>query len=306
MKIFAPDEFIPSSSPMASPFFFCQKERRKSYAPLKIIESLNDATIKNRYPLPLISETYRSIGHAKSFSKWNVRWGYKQYFDQRRWRMESSPLCTNIRTSLNQNCHVFWTQLIPRYLPIILMKRDIQTTHWQRRRCNLHGRHSCLHQTLTNNTLLLYAKYSRSYTTTTYFQNQEEMCFSPIRSRIFRTHRSGNKQSPHGPYQNIRNSRLACTKRRNKNLQRFLGFCNFYRRFIKDYSKIAKNPSTILTGDVHFRMDPHSADRFSKLSLTPLLLNQYSHYLVPLDKFRLEADSKRLCYWRCIISTTRW
>ena len=37
------------------------------------------------------------------------------------------------------------------------------------------------------------------------------------------------------------------TPKKLKELQSFLGFCNFYRRFIKDYSKIAK-PLNQLTG----------------------------------------------------------
>jgi len=44
---------------------------------------------------------------------------------------------------------------------------------------------------------------------------------------------------------------------KKQELQRFLGFCNFYRRFIKDYSKIAK-PLTILTGNVPLRVDSTS------------------------------------------------
>ena len=33
-------------------------------------------TIKNRYPLPLISELIDKLSHAKVFSKMDVRWGY--------------------------------------------------------------------------------------------------------------------------------------------------------------------------------------------------------------------------------------
>src|SRR6202047_5489340 len=43
---------------------------------------------------------------------------------------------------------------------------------------------------------------------------------------------------------------------KKQEVQRFLGFCNFYRRFIKDYSKIAK-PLTILTGDIPFEWTTH-------------------------------------------------
>jgi len=70
----------------------------------------------------------------------------------------------------------------------------------------------------------------------------------------------GNKQARMDPTK-ISAIRDWPVPKKKQELQRFLGFCNFYRRFIKDYSKIAK-PLTILTRRRSFRMDPHSADRF--------------------------------------------
>src|SRR3984957_2854386 len=51
---------------------------------------------------------------------------------------------------------------------------------------------------------------------------------------------------------------------KKQELQRFLGFCNFYRRFIKDYSKIAK-PLTILTGDIPWTWTDHQQHAFDAL-----------------------------------------
>ncbi len=65
----------PSKSPMASPFFFV-KRRMASYDPCKIITKLNEMTIKNRYPLPLISELMDKLRGAKYFTKFDIRWGY--------------------------------------------------------------------------------------------------------------------------------------------------------------------------------------------------------------------------------------
>ena len=65
----------PSQSPMASPFFFIKKKDGK-LRPCQDYRYLNDGTIKNAYPLPLISEIMDKLKGAKYFSKFDVRWGY--------------------------------------------------------------------------------------------------------------------------------------------------------------------------------------------------------------------------------------
>src|SRR5271156_3073693 len=65
----------PSQSPMASPFFFVSKKDGK-LRPCQDYRYLNDWTIKNAYPLPLISEIIDKLKDAKYFTKMDVRWGY--------------------------------------------------------------------------------------------------------------------------------------------------------------------------------------------------------------------------------------
>ena len=64
-----------SKSPMASPFFFIKK-KDGSLRPVQDYRLLNNMTIKNRYPLPLISELIDTLKNAKYFTKLDVRWGY--------------------------------------------------------------------------------------------------------------------------------------------------------------------------------------------------------------------------------------
>ena len=66
---------ISSKSPMASPFFFVKKKDGK-LRPVQDYRKLNEITVKNRYPLPLISELIDQLTGAKYFSKMDVRWGY--------------------------------------------------------------------------------------------------------------------------------------------------------------------------------------------------------------------------------------
>jgi len=65
----------PSKSPMASPFFFVSKKDGK-LRPCQDYRYLNEWTIKNAYPLPLISELLDKLKGAKLFTKFDVRWGY--------------------------------------------------------------------------------------------------------------------------------------------------------------------------------------------------------------------------------------
>jgi hypothetical protein len=57
-----------SKSPSATPILFVLKKDRGNRLCVDY-RSLNKVTIKNRYPLPLISELLNRLGYAKVFSK---------------------------------------------------------------------------------------------------------------------------------------------------------------------------------------------------------------------------------------------
>ncbi|KAJ8469029.1 hypothetical protein ONZ45_g17034 [Pleurotus djamor] len=65
----------PSKSPMASPVFFIKK-KDGSLRLVQDYRKLNSMTIKNRYPIPLISELVDKLKNARYFTKLDVRWGY--------------------------------------------------------------------------------------------------------------------------------------------------------------------------------------------------------------------------------------
>ena len=79
------------------------------------------------------------------------------------------------------------------------------------------------------------------------------------------------------------------TPTKKKDLQQFLGFCNFYRRFVEDYSLVAK-PLTKLTGNVPWKWENEQEQAFNGLKL---LLTTAPVLRMPNDfrKFQVEADA---------------
>ena len=65
----------PSNSPQASPFFFVKK-KDGGLRPCQDYRYVNEHTIRDAYPLPLISDLVDKLRDAKVFTKFDVRWGY--------------------------------------------------------------------------------------------------------------------------------------------------------------------------------------------------------------------------------------
>jgi len=66
---------LPSKSPQMVPVFFVGKKDGKKRM-VQDYRYLNEWTVKNNYPLPLISDVLENIGTKKVFTKMDLRWGY--------------------------------------------------------------------------------------------------------------------------------------------------------------------------------------------------------------------------------------
>ena len=64
-----------SKSPQTSPVFLVGKKDGKKRM-VQDYRYLNKETIKNNYPLPLISDLIDTMGTKKMFTKIDLRWGY--------------------------------------------------------------------------------------------------------------------------------------------------------------------------------------------------------------------------------------
>ena len=65
----------PSSSPVAAGFFFVSK-KDGSLRPCIDYRLLNTITVKNKYPIPLLSSTFEPLTHATVFTKLDLRNAY--------------------------------------------------------------------------------------------------------------------------------------------------------------------------------------------------------------------------------------
>jgi len=64
-----------SKSPYASPFFFIQKKDGK-LRPVQDYWKINALTVRDQYPLPLISDLICDLSNAHIYTKLDMRWGY--------------------------------------------------------------------------------------------------------------------------------------------------------------------------------------------------------------------------------------
>jgi len=65
----------PSKLPQTSPVFFIGKKDRGKRMVMNYC-NLNNQTVKNNYPLPLITELIDNMGSKKVFTKMDLRWGF--------------------------------------------------------------------------------------------------------------------------------------------------------------------------------------------------------------------------------------
>ena len=65
----------PSISPQTSPVFFVPKKDGKKHM-VQDYHYVNEFTVKNNYPLPLISQLVDKLKGCKLFTKMDLRWGY--------------------------------------------------------------------------------------------------------------------------------------------------------------------------------------------------------------------------------------
>ena len=228
-----------SSSPLASPFFFVSK-KDGSLWPVQDYRALNEGTVKNVYPLPLIDDLINKVQGATTFTKLDIRAGYNnvQIKDSNQWKAAfNTPLglykpmvmffglCNAPATFQSMMNEVFADMIREGWLIIymddILIISSNVDTHRRRTIWVL--------KWLQEQDLYLKAEKSEFEVTEVEYLgvilHLNKVLIDPIKLKAIL-----NWQSP----------------KTVKQVQAFLGFRNFYRWFIWDYSQVVR-PLTNLT-----------------------------------------------------------
>src|SRR3984957_1513239 len=223
----------PSKSPYASPFFIKKKDGK--LRPVQDYRKVNEWTICNRYPLPLIPELINRVKGSALFSKFDMRWGYNniRIKDGDEWKaafitnqglyeprvmffgLTNSP--ATFQTMMNA---IFAEELLEGWVTIYMDDILIHTPD----DLNLHRRrvHQILDKMQKHD---LYLKPEKCL-----FEQQEMEFLGVVLSR-------GQIRMDNTKLQGVADWP---TPRNLRDVRAFLGFTGFYRYFVPHYSQIAR------------------------------------------------------------------
>ena len=272
----------PSQAPYASPVLFVKKPNGSLRFCIDY-RKLNALTKKDRYPLPLIDETLARISSAKVFTKLDIR----QAFHRIRMDPNSEEL-TTFRTRygaykckvlpfgltngpatyqryMNDVLFDYLDDFCTAYLDDILIYSDNELEHTDHvRKVLLRLRTAGLQADIL--------KCEFGVTRTKYLGfiiSTKGVEVDPEKVQVVHDWKE---------------------PRTVKGIQSFLGFCNFYRRFIPGYSNIAKPLIQLTHLNVPFQFDQNCQEAFNELKLRMTSAPILRHYN-PSYESMLETDA---------------
>ena len=246
-----------SQSPAGAPILFV----KKADGSLRLCvdyRGINKITIKNRYPLPLIPELLDKVGQATRFTAMDMRDGYhllrmapgeewKTAFRTRYGLFEYNVvpfgLCNApaaFQHLMNDVLREYLDDFVVIYLDDVLIYSKNASEHRRHVRMVLEK----LRQAG------LYAK--------------PEKCQFSVQEVAF----LGYLISPHGIRMDPKKVEAVTSwpiPQSQHDIQVFLGFANFYRKFINEYSRVVSPLTALLKKDVAFRWSPEAQKAFRTL-----------------------------------------
>ena len=276
-----------STSPAGAPILFAKK-KDGSLRLCVDYRGLNNVTIKNRYALPLISELFDRLRGAKIFTKLDLRGAYnliriaegeewKTAFRTRYGHFEYLVMpfgLTNAPASfqslLNHILRHYLDHFVIVYLDDILIFSKNEDEHIEHVRTVL----KCLEEH------------------SLYVKGEKCMFHKPQVNFL------GFEISEKGVFMD--SSKVEVLKAWSEpkdvtSLLSFLGFANYYRRFIKDYSKIAQPLTSLLRKDTTWKWTPECQSSFDSLKKSFTTAPILRHFDPELPCI-IECDASDYCY----------
>ena len=272
----------PSSSPVGAGFFFVAK-KDKTLRPCIDFRGLNNITIKNKYPLPLINSAFQPLHGATVFSKLDLRNAYHLVRIRQgdEWKTAfNTPLghfeylvmpfgLTNapavFQALVNDVLRDFLNKCVFVYLDDILIFSRSAEEHI------VHVRQVL--QRLLENKLFV----------------KGEKCEFHVPSVSFLGYIIGDGKVQPDPAKILAVEEWPQPENR-KQLQRFLGFANFYRRFIRNFSQVASPLTRLTSTKVPFNWTTDAEQAFNDLkscfTSAPVLIHPD-----PALQFVVEVDA---------------
>ena len=272
----------PSKSPAGAPILFVKK-KDGSLRLCVDYRGLNKITVRNRYPLPLIPELLDRLRCAQVFSKIDLRGAYnlvrikpgdewKTAFRTRYGHFEYKVMPFGLTNApavfqhmMNDIFREYLDHFVVVYLDDILVFSSSIEEHTH-------------HVRLTLSKLREHGLYAK-----------REKCEFDCNSVEF----LGYVISPQGITMDPRKIKTIqewATPKRVKDVQSFLGFANFYRRFIKGFSVIVQPLIELTRKGMPFQWTPstqHAFDRLKEVfTQAPVLL-----HVDPTKPFQVETDA---------------
>ena len=227
----------PSKSPAAAPVFFVKKKD----GTLRMVvdyRKLNEITVKNRYPLPLTMELVDALQKARVFTTLDLRWGYhnvrikegdewKAAFRTREGHFEPTVMTfglTNAPATFQHMMNDIFKDLIGVYVIIylddLLIFSENEADHEEHVKEVL--RRLREHDLFCKPEKCKFRQTEVEYLGLRVSQGQIAMDPAKVKAVL---------EWP--------------VPRKVKDIQAFIGFANFYRRFIQDFSRVTR-PLTAL------------------------------------------------------------
>jgi hypothetical protein len=238
----------PSKSPYKSHFFYIKKKDGK-LRPVQDYRPVNQWTIRNAYPLPLILELIDRLNGCTLYTKFDIRWGYNnvRIKEGDEWKaafitneglfeptvmffgLTNSP--ATFQTMMNS---IFSEEIVEQWLTVYM---DDMAIHTKPKEGETELQHILRHRSYVSRILAKLLKHNL-------FLKPEKCMFEQSSIEFLGVHITA--RAVHMDDVKVEKVRKWLPPTNVTEVRKFLGFTGYYRYFIKDYSKIA-SPLLFLT-----------------------------------------------------------